>query len=102
MGIFAYLGVRKLVSDYQRAFGNSYRGVQSALEVSLVLDSSSVVLVQDLAPVAGGRTQQYPCAFSVLLSESAGPELASSISRGNLESKFLKHPQLIYLHLLNF
>ena len=101
MGIFASFGVRKLVGDDQGAFGNSYKRALLASKVTLVLDSS-VALVQGLAPVAGGRTQQHPCAFSVLLSESAGPELASSVSPGNLESKSLKHPQLIYLHVLNF
>ena len=46
------MGVRKLVSDDQWAFGNGYRGAQSALEVTLVLVSAFVALVQVLAPVA--------------------------------------------------
>ena len=32
--------------------GNSYKVIQSALEVTLVLDSASVALVQGLIPVA--------------------------------------------------
>ena len=38
------MGVRKLVSDDQWAFGNGYKGAQSALEVTLVLGSASVAL----------------------------------------------------------
>ena len=34
-------------------FGNSYKGAQLALEVSLVLGTAAVALVQGLAPVAG-------------------------------------------------
>lgn len=34
-------------------FGNSYKGAQLALEVSLVLGIAAVALVQGLAPVAG-------------------------------------------------
>lgn len=37
------------------AFSNSYRGARSASEVSLVLGSASVALVQSLAPVAWGQ-----------------------------------------------
>ena len=33
-------------------FGNSYKGAQLALEVSLVLGTAAVALVQGLAPVA--------------------------------------------------
>ena len=40
------------------AFGNSYKGAPSASEVTLVLGSTSMALVQGLAPVASGRTQQ--------------------------------------------
>ena len=35
--------------------GNGYKGAQSDLEVTLVLGSTSVALVQGLAPVALGR-----------------------------------------------
>ena len=37
------------------AFRNSYNGAQPASEVTSVLDSTSVALVQDLAPVALGQ-----------------------------------------------
>ena len=49
------LGAKKLVSDDQWAFGNGYRGAQSALEVTLVLGSTSVALVRGLASVALGQ-----------------------------------------------
>lgn len=45
MGIFVSLGVKKLVSDYQSdCCGNSYKGAQSASEMSLILGSTSVAL----------------------------------------------------------
>ena len=37
------------------AFGNSYRGPQSALELTLVLDSASMTLVSKASPVALGQ-----------------------------------------------
>ena len=40
------------------AFGNHYKGAQSAWEVSLVLGFDSVALVQGLAPVAWDKPQQ--------------------------------------------
>ena len=40
------------------AFGNGYKGAQSVSEITLVLGSASVALVQLLAPVAWGRPQQ--------------------------------------------
>ena len=42
MGIFAQFGVRKLASDDQGGFGNSYKGLAS--EVILVLVSTSMAL----------------------------------------------------------
>ena len=39
------------------AFGNGYKGAQLALEVSLILGSASMALVQGLTPVTWGRTQ---------------------------------------------
>ena len=36
-------------------FGNGYKGAQSDLEVTFVLGSTSVALVQGLTPVALGR-----------------------------------------------
>ena len=49
------MGVRELVSDDQGAFDNSYKGAQSASEVTLVLGSSSVAL---------GRAQQNSLRFA--------------------------------------
>ena len=40
-GHFVYLGVRKLVSNDQGAFGNGYKGAQSASEVTLIPGSAS-------------------------------------------------------------
>ena len=40
------------------AFGNGYKGAQSVSEATWVLGSASMALVQRLAPVAWGRTQQ--------------------------------------------
>ena len=42
-----------------RGFGNGYKGAQLALEMTLVVGSTSVSLVQGLTPVAWGRTQQF-------------------------------------------
>ena len=50
VGIFASFGVRKLVGDDQGAFGNSHKGAQSVLEVTLFLGSASVALGQDSTP----------------------------------------------------
>ena len=47
-GHFVYLGVRKLVSNDQGAFGNGYKGAQSASEVTLALGSTCVALGCDL------------------------------------------------------
>ena len=47
VGIFASFGVRKLVSDHQGAFGNSYKRALLASKVTLVLGSASVALGQD-------------------------------------------------------
>ena len=55
VGIFAKLGVRKLVSDDQGAFGSGYKGAQLASEVTLVLGSTSVASQQGPAPVAWGQ-----------------------------------------------
>ena len=55
VGIFALLRVRTFVCDDQEAFGNGYKGAQSASEMTLVLGSTSIVLVQGLAPVAWGQ-----------------------------------------------
>ena len=44
----------------REAFGNSYNGAQSASEVTFVLGSASVALVQGLTPAALERTQHYP------------------------------------------
>ena len=41
-------------------FGNSHKGAQSASEMTLVLGSASVALVQDLTPVPRGRIQCSP------------------------------------------
>ena len=54
------MGVRKLVSDDKGALGSDFKGVQSASEVSLVLGSASVALVQVLAPLALGAGAQHP------------------------------------------
>ena len=43
----------------REAFGNSYNGAQSASEVTFVLGSASVALVQGLTPAALERTQHY-------------------------------------------
>ena len=51
VGIFASLGVRKLISDDQWSLGYGCKGIQSALGVSLVLGSTST-------PAAQGRAQQ--------------------------------------------
>ena len=55
LGVSAWLGVRELVSDDQGALGNSYKGGQSASEVTLILGSSSVAL---------GRAQQNSFQFA--------------------------------------
>lgn len=47
------MGVRKLISEYQGAFGNGYKRVQSALEVTVVLDSASMALGQDSTELLG-------------------------------------------------
>ena len=67
VGIFASLGVGKLVSEYQGAFGNGYKRTQSASEMSLILGSSSVALVQSLAPVALGQDSIQTTNISVYL-----------------------------------
>ena len=46
--IVAEYGVRKPTGDDQGAFGNSHKGAQSVLEVTLFLGSVSVALGQDL------------------------------------------------------
>ena len=55
VGASAAYGVRKPAADGQGAFGNSYKGAQSASEVTLVLASVPVALVQGLAAVALGQ-----------------------------------------------
>ena len=72
------MGVRKLVSDDQWAFGDGYKGAQSALEVTLVLGSAFLALVQVLAPVALGAgltTEPIPCLSHslLLLGQAADP-----------------------------
>ena len=54
VGIFVQLGPGILLVMINRAFGNSYKGTQSALEVSLVLGFPSVTLGQCLKPVVWG------------------------------------------------
>ena len=46
VAILAGYGVRKLAGEDWGAFGNGYKGAQSILEVTLVLGSMSVALVQ--------------------------------------------------------
>ena len=48
----------RLLVMIRGTFGNGYKGAQSVSEVTLVLGSASKALVQGLAPVAWGRTQQ--------------------------------------------
>ena len=48
--IVAEYGVRKPTGDDQGAFGNSHKGAQSVLEVTLFLGSVSVALGQDSTP----------------------------------------------------
>ena len=50
VGIFAQYRVRKPAGDDQGAFGNSPKGAQSVLEVTLFLGSASVALGQDSTP----------------------------------------------------
>ena len=52
--IVAEYGVRKPAGDDQGAFGSDYRVAQSVSEVTLVLGSASVALMQGLVPVAFG------------------------------------------------
>ena len=47
VGIFCLIWVRKPAGDDWGAFGNGYKGAQSALEVTSVLSSASATLVQD-------------------------------------------------------
>ena len=56
VGIFAYLGVRKLVSDDQELLARLQRDPVSFR--TFVLGSASVVMVQSLAPVAWDKTHQ--------------------------------------------
>ena len=53
MDIFDSSGVRKLAGDDRGAFGNGYKRVQSALEVTMVPDSVSVALGQDSTELLG-------------------------------------------------
>ena len=55
-GVFAWFGVREPANDDQEAFGNGYRAAQSAVEVTLVLGSTSVALIQDSHLWPWGRT----------------------------------------------
>ena len=63
VGIFAYFGVRRFVGEDQH--WQCYRGAQLALEVSLVLGSASVALVQGFTPVALGKTLHSPLFLSM-------------------------------------
>ena len=56
VGIFAYLGVRKLVSDDQELLARLQRDPVSFR--TFVLGSASVVMVQSLAPIAWDKTHQ--------------------------------------------
>ena len=58
VGLFAWYGVGKHAGDDQGTLGSGYRGAQLASEVTLVVGSTAVTLVQGLTPVALGRT---PC-----------------------------------------
>ena len=46
-----------LLAMIRGAFGNGYKGAQSALQVILVLGSASVAVAQGFSPMAWGRTQ---------------------------------------------
>lgn len=61
------MGVRKLISEYQGAFGNGYKRAQSASETSLILGSASVASGQGLAPVALGQDSIRTTNISVYL-----------------------------------
>ena len=54
-GCFCLVGARKPAGDDQESFGNGYKGAPSAAEVTLVLGSKSVALVQGLPSVALGQ-----------------------------------------------
>lgn len=56
MSFLPHLGSESLLVMIWGSFGHGDKGTQSASEVTWVLGSASTALVQDLAPVAWGRT----------------------------------------------
>ena len=78
---FTIRGVRKLAGKDQGAFGNSYNGAQSISEVTLVLGSTSVALVQGLAPVTLVWNYWSPRPRACALQQEKPPQREAHVSR---------------------